>query len=138
MSRGMVAAAIVLAGIVGIQPAQAGHHHHHETRSIDTRPDPRPSLWCAWWLRRYLHIPRSAFPDGAYNMARAFAHIGRPAPRGCTDCIAVFSRGRRGGHVGLVKSWDHGNPVILSGNFNGRVAVAAHPASRLIALRYYN
>jgi uncharacterized protein (TIGR02594 family) len=105
-------------------------------RATAEGPDPRPAAWCAWWLRRYLGIAKSAFPRGAYNLARSFASIGRPAQKGCTGCIAVFSRGR-GGHVGLVESWDaNGNPVILSGNFNHGVGVGAHPAKRLIALRW--
>lgn len=69
-------------------------------------------------------------------VARNWARIGRPASRGCVDCVAVFSR-RGGGHVGIVKSWtERGDPVILSGNYNNRVAVAAHSASRMIALRW--
>ena len=102
----------------------------------DTGGDPRPAAWCAWWLRRYLHIPKSAFPPYQYNWARAFAGLGQPAPKGCTGCVAVFSRGK-GGHVGLVESWDaNGNPVILSGNFNGRVDTAPHSLKKLIALRW--
>ncbi len=117
-------------------PVQRATGHATRSNFAYDRADPRPSLWCAWWLRRKLGIPRTAFPNGSYNQARAFARIGTPAPKGCTDCIAVFSRGR-GGHVGLVERWDaNGNPVILSGNFNGRVDTAPHPARRLIALRW--
>lgn len=121
-----------------------GRGHLKQERPIAARgrdladggADPRPSLWCAWWLRRKLGIPKSAFPPYGYNLARNFAYIGSPAPHGCTGCIAVFSRGR-GGHVGLVESWDSdGDPVILSGNVNGRVETAPHPARRLIALRW--
>lgn len=112
--------------------------HGRVSINIDSAPDPKPSVWCAWWLRRYLHIPRSKFPPYQYNMARAFARIGSPAPNGCVQCIAVFSRGH-GGHVGIVESWNaNGDPVILSGNFNNKVATAPHPASRLIALRWYS
>ncbi len=102
----------------------------------DSQSDPRPRAWCAWWLRRHLNIARSAFPPYQYNLARAFAKIGTPAHKGCTKCIAIFSRGK-GGHVGIVESWDaNGNPVILSGNFNGRVDTAPHPVNRLLALRW--
>lgn len=118
--------------------APMGRRHIVPTNGYDVAGDPRPSAWCAWWLRRYLHIPKSAFPPYEYNLARSFAKIGSPAPQGCTNCIAVFSRGR-GGHVGLVESWDaNGNPVILSGNFNGTVATASHSAHRLIALRWWS
>ena len=102
----------------------------------DNGPDPRPGAWCGWCLRRHLGVPKSAFPPYAYNIARAWLHVGSPAPHGCTGCVAVFSRGS-GGHVGLVESWDAGgNPVILSGNFNGGVGTYAHAASRLIGLRW--
>lgn len=98
--------------------------------------DPRPRAWCAWWLRRKLGIPKTAFPPYQYNLARAFARLGSPAQKGCVSCIGVFSRGRMG-HVGIVEGWDaNGNPVLLSGNFNGGVGTAPHPASRLIALRW--
>lgn len=41
-------------------------------------------------------------------------HFAR-ARRGCVGCVAVLSRGRRGGHVGVVRHYDsHGNPVIFS------------------------
>lgn len=106
-------------------------------RHIAYGSDPRPALWCAWWLRHRLNIPRTAFRPYEYNLARGFLYIGRQAENGCIGCIAVFSRGH-GGHVGLVESWDaRGNPVILSGNFNGHVDTAPHPKSRLIGLRWW-
>ena len=141
----------VIATLLTFNQASAHHRHHyrHHQRTLghfqvialpdvttESKADPRPRAWCAWWLRRYLNISRSAFRPWEWNLARGFLYIGSPAPRGCTGCIAVFSRGR-GGHVGLVKNWDaNGNPVILSGNYVGRVATAAHPASRLIGLRW--
>src|SRR5690606_33145308 len=48
--------------------------------------------------------------------------------------IAVLTRGKRGGHVGVVSGVDaNGNPVIISGNHNGRVGVAVYPRSRVVA-----
>ena len=124
----------VVAFMVATSPALARHHQKFSNEY--SQNDPRPHAWCAWWLRRFLHIPKNLFPNGEYNLARAFAKIGTPAPSNCTECIAVFSRGG-GGHVGLVKSWDaNGNPVILSGNFNGSVGVAPHSKKRLLALRW--
>ena len=131
-----------VAGFVnnGLVTADTGSVHTSRSYRADTGSsgDPRPRAWCAWWLRRYLGIPKSVFPNGAYNLARAFARIGQPAQKGCVGCIAVFSRGG-GGHVGVVKSWDaNGNPVILSGNYNHGVGVGPRPVSRLIALRYWS
>jgi len=100
--------------------------------------DPRPALWCAWWLRRHLGIPKSAFRPYEYNLARGFLHIGTPANNGCIGCIAVFRRGG-GGHVGVVERWDSaGNPVILSGNYNNAVTESPHPARRLLGLRWWS
>ena len=151
--RIVAALAAFLIMTTGAANAHVRHHHRHhhfqrtighlpviaiqsQTQSIEERADPRPGAWCAWWLRRYLGIARSAFRPWEWNLARGFLYIGTPAPLGCTGCIAIFSRGH-GGHVGLVKNWDaNGNPVILSGNYGGRVAVAAHSARRLIGLRW--
>jgi len=56
-------------------------------------------------------------------------------PYCCVGCVAVLTRGKRGGHVGIVKDWQGGNPVIVSGNHNGRVGVGVYAAHRLVALR---
>lgn len=121
------------------------HHSHHRVRHAWHRsgavyaesgrpPKCPPILWCGCYLATKLGFHGHTWRE--LWVAKAWARIGRPAPHGCVNCVAVFSR-RGGGHVGLVKSWDaHGNPVVLSGNYNNRVATAAHPASRLIALRW--
>ena len=130
----------VAAPVAAYQPPEAENRAQAPSQGekADTGPDPRPGAWCGWWLRRHLGVPKSAFPAYSYNIARAWLHVRSPAPHGCTGCVAVFSRGS-GGHVGLVESWDGGgNPVILSGNFNGGVGTYAHSASRLIGLRWVN
>jgi hypothetical protein len=46
----------------------------------------------------------------------------------------VLTRGRRGGHVGVVTGIDsHGNPIIISGNYGHRVGEATYPRARVIA-----
>jgi uncharacterized protein (TIGR02594 family) len=48
--------------------------------------------------------------------------------------IAVMSRGKRGGHVGVVSGFDKsGNPIVISGNHGGRVAEAVYPRGRIYA-----
>ena len=48
--------------------------------------------------------------------------------------IAVMSRGKRGGHVGVVSGIDkRGNPIIISGNHNKKVAEAVYPRERIYA-----
>jgi hypothetical protein len=69
-------------------------------------------------------------------VARNWAHEGTIAGKGCVGCVAVMRRGR-GGHVGVVKSYDqHGNPVIYS-YANGRLGwrTSTYPAQRVIAYR---
>lgn len=87
------------------------------------------SLWCADFMNKIAP---------GYNTDRraiSWAKVGRPASRGCIGCVAVLTRGKRGGHVGVVKGWQGGNPVIVSGNHNRRVGVGVYPAGRLVALR---
>ncbi len=43
-----------------------------------------------------------------------------------------MSRGKRGGHVGIVSGIDEsGNPIIISGNHGGRVAELTYPRGRV-------
>ena len=46
----------------------------------------------------------------------------------------MLTRGKNGGHVGVVSGIDpHGNPVIISGNHGHRVGEGVYPRSRVIA-----
>lgn len=96
------------------------------------RPSSCPTIrWCGCWLQHYFGLA-----DQALWNARRWATIGRPAHRGCINCIAVLTRGKRGGHVGIVREYDqYGNPVILSGNHNGGVGLGTYAKSRVIAYR---
>jgi hypothetical protein len=45
-----------------------------------------------------------------------------------------MSRGRRGGHVGVVSGIDpNGNPIIISGNHGHRVGEGVYPRGRIYA-----
>ncbi len=45
-----------------------------------------------------------------------------------------MTRGRRGGHVGIVSGIDaNGNPILISGNHNNRVVEAPYAAGRIYA-----
>jgi len=68
------------------------------------------------------------------DMARSFASYGRRVPGPRVGAIAVMSRGRNGGHVGVVSGIDaQGNPIIISGNHGRRVAEAKYPRGRIYA-----
>lgn len=95
--------------------------------------DPRPGKWCAWWLRRKMGIPRSAFRPGQWNRAAAFRHIGRAATR-ATANIVVWPH-----HVGKIDRYLGGNrAMITSGNDGHRVRTRVRSLRGAIAFRYWS
>ena len=86
-------------------------------------------LWCADFMNM---ITRS----GSDRRAFSYIHRGRPAPYGCTNCVAVTAR-RGGGHVGVVTGYDsRGNPITISGNHGHKVGVGTYNRRIVIAYRY--
>lgn len=92
----------------------------------------RHTLWCAAFMN---HVLRQSGRNGTgSDLARSFASWGRRVSGPTVGAIAVMSRGRRGGHVGVVSGTDsRGNPIIISGNHNGRVRETPYPAGRIYA-----
>lgn len=87
------------------------------------------SLWCSDFMNKIAP---------GYNTDRravSWAKAGRPAARGCVGCVAVLTRGKRGGHVGIVKGWNGPNPIIISGNHGRRVGIGEYSSRRIVALR---
>ena len=65
---------------------------------------------------------------------QAKSYLALPRTNASVGAIAVMSRGKRGGHVGVVTGFDpSGNPIIVSGNHGRRVGESVYPASRIIA-----
>jgi uncharacterized protein (TIGR02594 family) len=90
------------------------------------------SLWCADFMN--LVLRKSGRQGTGSRMASSFASYGRRISGPQVGAIAVLSRGKRGGHVGVVSGIDsNGNPIIISGNHNKRVAEAAYPRGRVYA-----
>lgn len=101
-------------------------------RYIGTNPTGRSSLWCGNFMNMVLE--RSGHKTSSSNMARSFASYGTRVSGPQVGAIAVMSRGKRGGHVGVVSGIDaNGNPIIISGNHNRRVAEATYPRGRIYA-----
>ena len=101
-------------------------------RHIGTNPTGRSSLWCGHFMN--LVLERSGRRGSGSNMARSFASYGQRVSGPQVGAIAVMSRGRRGGHVGVVSGIDaNGNPIIISGNHNRRVAESTYPRGRIYA-----
>lgn len=96
----------------------------------------RRNLWCVAAINRWLvNIGRRSTGT---EMARALLRPGRRISGPRVGAIAVLSRGRRGGHAGVVTAVDaRGNPTLISGNHNNRVAEATYPAARVLGYVIY-
>jgi uncharacterized protein (TIGR02594 family) len=92
-------------------------------------PTGRRSLWCGAFMDMVLK--RTGHPGGG-NLARAYARYGTRVSGPQVGAIAVMAR-KGGGHVGIVTGIDsNGNPIVISGNHNNRVAEVAYPRSRIL------
>ena len=101
-------------------------------RWIGGNPTSRRSLWCARFMNFVLN--RVGLRGTGSDMARSFASYGRRLSGPRVGAIAVLSRGRGGGHVGVGSGTDaRGNPIIVSGNHGNRVAEAAYSRARVVA-----
>jgi uncharacterized protein (TIGR02594 family) len=92
-----------------------------------------PTGWSRQWCGRFLDmVLRKTGHKGGGNLARGYLKYGKRLPGPRVGAIAVFSR-RGGGHVGIVTGVDsNGNPIVISGNYSDRVAIATFPASRVL------
>lgn len=101
-------------------------------RWIGTNPTDRSSLWCAAFMNFVLE--RTGRAGTGSDLAHSFASYGQVVYGPQVGAIAVMTRGRGGGHVGVVSGIDDkGNPIVVSGNFGRKVAEASIPHSRIYA-----
>lgn len=101
-------------------------------RYIGGNPTGRGRLWCARFMNMVLE--RSGHRGTGSDMARSFAGYGQRISGPQIGAIAVMSRGRRGGHVGVVSGIDpNGNPIVISGNHGRRVAESTYSRGRIYA-----
>jgi len=99
---------------------------------LGTNPTERKRLWCATFMNFVL--AKLGYAGTNSDAARSFAYYGRRIAKPEIGAIAVLTRGKHGGHVGVVSGVDaHGNPIIISGNHNRRVGEGIYPRSRVIA-----
>jgi uncharacterized protein (TIGR02594 family) len=99
---------------------------------IGGNPTGRSSLWCGNFMNFVLE--RTGHQGSRSNQARSFASYGHRLPGPQVGAIAVMSRGRSGGHVGVVSGIDpNGNPIIISGNHGHRVGEGVYPRGRIYA-----
>lgn len=91
----------------------------------------RASLWCARFVNWVL--AHTGYSGTGSDAARSFAGYGRRVSGPQPGAIAVMSR-RGGGHVGIVSGVDaSGDPILISGNNQGRVRETPYPRSRIYA-----
>ncbi len=99
---------------------------------LGTNPTKWRSVWCAVYMNMILR--KLGYKGTGSASARSFTDYGKRIHGPKVGAIAVLSRGRDGGHVGVVQGVDrHGNPIIVSGNHGHRVGVGTYPRSRVIA-----
>ena len=95
-------------------------------------PTGRASLWCARFMNMVL--ARTGHRGTGSDMASSFAKYGQRVSGPQVGAIAVMTRGRRGGHVGIITGIDaKGNPIMISGNNGNRVREAAVSRGRIYA-----
>lgn len=111
-------------------------------RWIGTNPTGWDRVWCARFMNFVLK--RTGHAETGSDAASSFASYGRRVWGPQVGAIAVMSRGKNGGHVGVISGFDRsGNPIVISGNHNrcsgnsrgnGRcVGVAVYPRNRIYA-----
>jgi uncharacterized protein (TIGR02594 family) len=118
-------------GLQALASVPGGHELIAEARKYLGR---NPTGWANNWCGKFLDmvLKRTGHKGGGAS-ARGYIKYGARLPGPEIGAIAVFSR-KGGGHVGIVTGVDsNGNPIIISGNHNDRVAIATYPASRLLA-----
>jgi uncharacterized protein (TIGR02594 family) len=101
-------------------------------RYLGGNPTGRGSLWCARFMNMVLQ--HSGYRGTGSDMASSFAKYGQRVSGPQVGAIAVMSRGRRGGHVGIITGIDaKGNPIMISGNNGNRVREAPVSRGRIYA-----
>ncbi|OKO73944.1 amidase [Bradyrhizobium sp. NAS80.1] len=101
-------------------------------RHLGGNPTGRGSLWCARFMNMVLQ--HTGHRGTGSDMANSFARYGTRVSGPQVGAIAVMSRGRRGGHVGIITGVDaQGNPIMISGNNGNRVREAPVSRGRIYA-----
>ena len=101
-------------------------------RWIGTNPTGWNHVWCARFMNFVLK--RLGYDGTGSDAAASFAHYGRRIWWPQEGAIAVMTRGKNGGHVGVVAGVaDDGKIIVISGNHNKKVGVGHYPRERIYA-----
>ena len=113
-------------------PASSSSLVAEARRYLGTNPTRRRSLWCGAFMN--LVLERTGHKRGPSDLAKSFASYGRRISGPQVGALAIMSRGRGGGHVGVVSGIDpKGNVIVVSGNHNNTVAESVYPRGRIFA-----
>ena len=124
-------AAVAYASTAAAAPASSSSLVAEARRYIGTNPTNRRSLWCGAFMDMVL---KRTGHRGGGNLARGYASYGTRVSGPQIGALAVMSRGRGGGHVGVVSGIDaNGNVIVVSGNHNNTVAESVYPRGRIFA-----
>ena len=98
---------------------------------INTETEARPRMWCGWWLAQHLgYQDKKLYYVLNWLDDKRFTRVSGPA----VGQIAVFQRGKRGGHIGIVNRVpEPGKVLLLSGNDGNAVRLRARSTERVIA-----
>ena len=86
----------------------------------------RPAAWCGWEMRRLV----GSDPGPSYNLARNWAHWGRPGPAG-VGAVVVWPH-----HVGKIVGKQNGQWIVQSGNDGHAVRTRPRSIAGAIAIRW--
>jgi uncharacterized protein (TIGR02594 family) len=126
-------------GVMGAAPASFGSSSLSSSdvitearRYLGGNPTGRGSLWCARFMN--LVLQHTGHRGTGSDMANSFASYGQRVSGPQVGAIAVMTRGRSGGHVGIITGVDgKGNPIMISGNNGNRVKEAPISRGRIYA-----
>lgn len=92
---------------------------------------PYPELWCADFINFVLR--RTGHPTTNSRAAKSFLDYGKRIDSPRVGAIVVLTRGKNGGHVGIVRGTDgDGNPIVISGNHGNKVWESKYPKGRVL------
>ena len=92
---------------------------------------PYPELWCADFINFILR--RTGHATTNSRAAKSFLDYGKRIDQPRVGAIVVLTRGKNGGHVGIVRGTDGaGNIIVISGNHGNKVWESMYPKSRVL------
>jgi hypothetical protein len=107
--------------------SSAGQNFAYSARDMRAgRRGGRPAAWCGWMMRQLV----SQDPGPSFNLARNWAHWGRPGRPGI-GAVVVWPH-----HVGKIVGHDGGTWVIRSGNDDHAVRTRPRSIAGAIAIRW--